>query len=586
VDAWKKGENLDLAKLVQRIHTPPMKRVGVLDVESFYPSKERFGLATKVNNLIAAPGFQLWLEGEPIDIDRLTHSQKGKPRVPIFYIAHLSDAERMFFVSLLLNEIVGWVRAQSGTTSLRAILYIDEVFGYLPPVANPPSKISMMTLLKQARAFGVGVVLATQNPVDLDYKALSNTGTWFIGRLQTERDKARVLEALDGVAATTSGKFDRNKVDRILSSLEKRIFLMHNVNLDLPVVFETRWALSYLRGPLTRNQIKTLMDPVKAIAASSVSLKKPIESPEPSEKSTQEAAAERPILPPDIHQYFMPMTEEKPTGQNPPVYQPMILGAAEVHFANAKARIDFTKDMVFLTPVTNDPVPVDWDKAKEASVNISDLKTVPLEGAQYSELSPAASSSKNYSLWQRDFAAWLVNNQKVELLRSPSSGEYSKPGETERDFRVRLQLSSREERDKFADELQKKYDSRFSRLDERIGRAKLVVSQQSVQAREQKFDVVGSIGSALLGSFLGGRRKSVTRSISRSFKEDRDVKSAKDTLHTIQDQREELEKQFQAEISDREKKTDPLTENLDKVLISPTRNDVSVRLVALTWVPA
>jgi hypothetical protein len=249
--AWKQGEDLDLVKLVQRIQTPPMRRIGVLDLDAFYPPKERFALATRANNLLAAPGFQLWLQGEPLNIGQLTHNQNGKPKVSIFYIAHLSDPERMFFVSLLLNEIVGWMRTQSGTTSLRTIVYMDEVFGYLPPVANPPSKTPLMTLMKQARAFGVGVVLATQNPVDLDYKALSNAGTWLIGRLQTERDKARVLEALEGVAASTSGKFDRATVDHILSSLEKRMFLMHNVNLDLPVVFETRWAMSYLRGPLT-----------------------------------------------------------------------------------------------------------------------------------------------------------------------------------------------------------------------------------------------------------------------------------------------------------------------------------------------
>jgi DNA helicase HerA-like ATPase len=586
VDAWRKGEDLDLVKLVQRIHSPSIRRVGALDLESFYPSKERFALATKANNLLAAPGFQLWLEGEPIDIDQLTHTEKGKPRIPIFYIAHLSDAERMFFVSLLLNEVVGWMRAQSGTTSLRALLYIDEVFGYLPPVANPPSKTPMMTLLKQARAFGLGIVLATQNPVDLDYKALSNAGTWFIGRLQTERDKARVLEALDGIAASASGQFDRGKFDRILSSLEKRRFLMHNVNLDLPVVFETRWAMSYLRGPLTRNQIKTLMDPIKAITPGAAAARKTAQAPSLSARLAQEATLERPVLPPDVRQYFLPTTGARPTEQKRPVLQPMILGAAQVHFANAKARIDFTKDMVFLTPVTNDPVPVKWDQAQEASVSISQLKTEPLEGAQYSELSPAASRSKNYDLWQRDFVGWLANTQKVELLRSPSSGEYSRAGETERDFRARLQMTSREKRDEFADALQKKYASKFDTLDDRIGRAKKALTEQQAQSRGQKFDVAASVGSALLGSFLGGRRKSVTRSLSRSMKESGDVKAAETELRRLQKQREELEKEFEEEIKEREKKTDPSREILEKIAIYTTKSDVTVRLVALTWVPA
>jgi len=206
--SWQRGEDLDIGRLIQLIQSPPVTRIGMLDIESFYPSKNRFELAMQLNNLLAAPGFNLWLEGDPLDVSELLHSASSKPKVSIFYIAHLNDTQRMFFVSLLLNQIVGWMRTQSGTTSLRSIVYIDEVFGYLPPLANPPSKTPLLTLLKQARAFGLGIVLATQNPVDLDYKALSNAGTWFLGRLQTERDKARV-DGLEGSALTSRGQFDR-----------------------------------------------------------------------------------------------------------------------------------------------------------------------------------------------------------------------------------------------------------------------------------------------------------------------------------------------------------------------------------------
>src|SRR5512147_3144469 len=258
--AWRQGRELDLAGLIQQIQTPPVKRVGVLDLEAFFPSKDRFALAMSLNNLLAAPGFGAWMEGEPLDVDALLHTPEGKPRVAIVSIAHLNDAERMFFVSLLLNQVVGWMRTQSGTTSLRALLYMDEIFGFFPPVANPPSKTPLLTLLKQARAFGVGVVLATQNPVDLDYKGLANTGTWLIGRLQTERDKARVLDGLEGAAGGAGQAFDRAALERILSGLSSRVFLMNNVHEDHPVVFESRWVMSYLRGPLTRGQIKSLMD--------------------------------------------------------------------------------------------------------------------------------------------------------------------------------------------------------------------------------------------------------------------------------------------------------------------------------------
>ena len=260
---WKAGQDLDLATLIQQIQTPPVAKIGVLDLDSFYPLKERFALAMQLNNLLAAPGFSAWLEGDALDVGQMLHSPGGKPRLAIFSIAHLNDAERMFFVTLLLSQTLGWVRAQSGTTSLRAILYMDEIFGYFPPVANPPSKQPLLTLLKQARAFGLGVVLATQNPVDLDYKGLANTGTWFIGRLQTERDKARVLEGLEGAAASSGKKFDKQGMEQLLAGLGNRVFLMNNVHEDAPEIFQTRWTLSYLRGPLTRTQIKSSMEPVK-----------------------------------------------------------------------------------------------------------------------------------------------------------------------------------------------------------------------------------------------------------------------------------------------------------------------------------
>src|SRR5215213_8583084 len=266
---WSAGRDLDLAGLIQKIQSPSITKIGVMDLDSFFPANDRFQLAMALNHLLASPSFASWMEGDPLDIQKILYTEKGKPRLAIFSIAHLADAERMFFVSLLLNQVLGWMRAQSGTTSLRAILYMDEIFGYFPPVANPPSKLPLLTLLKQGRAFGLGVVLATQNPVDLDYKGLANTGTWFIGRLQTERDKARVLEGLEGIASGTGQKFDKQAMEQLLAGLDKRVFLLNNVHDDVPEVFETRWALSYLRGPLTRTQIKLLMDPLKATATSS-----------------------------------------------------------------------------------------------------------------------------------------------------------------------------------------------------------------------------------------------------------------------------------------------------------------------------
>ena len=588
---WKQGVDLNLEKLIQQIQNPPVARVGVLELESFYPSKERFALAMRLNNLLAAPGFELWLQGEPLDITKLLYNSSGKPKVSIFYIALLSDAQRMFFVSLLLNQIVGWMRTQSGTTSLRAIVYMDEVFGYLPPLANPPSKTPLLTLLKQARAFGLGVLLATQNPVDLDYKGLSNAGTWFIGRLQTDRDKMRVLDALETVSASSDTRFDRQTMDQTISSLGKRIFLMHNVHEDAPVVFETRWAMSYLRGPLTRNQIKTIMDPIRTAQWAPSTAESAI-SPAPSVAALSipsgTIGSQRPILSPEILQYFLPTVRAKPNGVSL-TYCPMILGAAQVRFADAKTRIDATRDAVFLSSITNDPVPVNWDNSTEANLTLDNLKSASSETAQFAELAPAASNVKNYDIWQKDFTNWLLRTQKLELLRSPSLRELSKPGEAERDFRVRLQQAAREHRDQSAEKLRFKYASAFARLDQRIGSAQAAFERHKARDSEQKYDSAVSFGASLLGSFLG--RKSArgaaraARRMGRAMKESKSEANAQEKLKALQKQRAQLEAQFQSETSLLEAKINPLTEKLESISIRPTKAHISTKLVALLWTP-
>jgi len=394
-EMWRRGEDLDIGRLIQLIQSPPFNRIGVLDIESFYPSKDRFGLAMQLNNLLAAPGFNLWLEGEPLDVKGLLYSPNGKPKVSIFYIAHLNDAQRMFFVSLLLNQVVGWMRTQSGTTSLRAILYIDEVFGYLPPLANPPSKLPLLTLLKQARAFGLGVVLATQNPVDLDYKALSNAGTWFLGRLQTERDKERVLDGLEGAAVSGQKQFSRQTFEKILSGLGNRIFLMNNVHEDVPVVFETRWAMSYLRGPLTRDQIKSLVEPIKK-QTKQLALPQPYPSTSSSistSEITPSKTIEKPIVPPDIPEYFLPYGVDSQQQANL-TYQPMIIGISQVRFRDPKLLIDITQEKIFLTPISEKPIPVNWDESTEINLKVSDLKNQPDRDIPYIYPAHAALNSK------------------------------------------------------------------------------------------------------------------------------------------------------------------------------------------------
>ncbi|MEK6802685.1 MAG: ATP-binding protein [Nitrospirota bacterium] len=590
--AWRGGRDLDLPALIHQIQTPPMTKVGVLDVESFFPSKERFALAMQLNNLLAAPGFAAWMEGEALDVGRMLYGPSGKPRIAIFSIAHLNDAERMFFVSLLLNQTLGWVRGQSGTTSLRAILYMDEIFGYFPPVANPPSKAPLLTLLKQARAFGLGVVLATQNPVDLDYKGLANTGTWFIGRLQTERDKARVMEGLEGAAASSGKKFDRQQMEQILAGLGNRVFLLNNVHEDAPEVFQTRWTLSYLRGPLTRTQIKQLMDPQKRETSN---VKRHASQDESSRSTHGESrmTPTRPMLPPEVPQHFVPLRGRQPEGQAL-VYQPMALGVAQVRVVDNKAAVDVTEPLTLLTPLTGGAVPVEWDHATIVDLTVADLERDPAGGAQFATLPSAAGKAKQYDGWKTDLSGWLFRTQKVELFRSPSTKALSMPGEPERDFRVRLQQAGREQRDQQSEALRKKYSPKIAALQDRIRRAEQMVERQQAESRSSQLQAAISVGATILGAFLGrktisagniGKATTAIRGAGRAMKESKDVSQAEDNVSALQQQLAALEAEFKAEADALAAATDPLTEKLETLSLKPTKSNISIKLVALAWVP-
>ena len=593
--AWREGQELDLAGLIQQIQTPAVKRVGVLDLEAFFPSRDRFALAMALNNLLAAPGFGAWMEGEPLDVDTLLHTPAGKPRVAIVSIAHLSDAERMFFVSLLLNQVVGWMRTQSGTTSLRALVYMDEIFGFFPPVANPPSKTPLLTLLKQARAFGVGVVLATQNPVDLDYKGLSNTGTWFIGRLQTDRDKARVLDGLEGAAGGAGKGFDRAGIERTLAGLSSRIFLLNNVHEDRPVVFETRWVMSYLRGPLNRAQIKTLMDARRGATApeARATPAKGRAAPAGSPAPAATGGGERPLLPPDIPQHFVPARGAAPAGSTL-FYQPMLFGSAQVRVADARSKVDVSRDVAAVTAITSEAVPVSWEQATPVGFTSSDLAPAPEGDASFADLPAPAGRKKSYDGWTKAFAGWLLQSQRIELLRSPTLKAVSGPDESERDFRVRLQESTHQARDQAAEKLRQKYAPKVAALQERRRRAEQAVARESEQAKQQGLQTAISVGATILGAFLGrkavnvstiGRATTAARGAGRVFKESQDVGRARETVAAVDEAIARLDEQFKVEAAALGASTDPLTEPLETLALKPTRQGIAVRLVTLAWAP-
>jgi len=582
--AWREGREINLAGMIQQVQSPPMQRIGVLELEAFYPARERFGLAMQLNNLLASPGFEAWMEGEALEVDRFLYTAQGRPRIAIFSIAHLGDRERMFFVSLLLNQTLSWMRRQPGTTSLRALLYMDEIFGYFPPVANPPSKQPLLTLLKQARAFGLGVLLATQNPVDLDYKGLANCGTWFIGRLQTERDKQRVLEGLEGAAASAGGGFDRQKMEQVLAGLGNRIFLMNNVHDDAPEIFETRWCLSYLRGPLTRAQIKQLMEARVAPAA-----------PETAPKTSPAAAkpfvagGARPVLPPQIGEHFAPA---RVAGEGV-VYKPFLFGAAQVQFSDVKRGISETRDVTALTAITDAPIAVNWGDAAAPEFGVEELEPAPVDGAAFGPLPPAASKEASYKKWEKEFTNWVFATQALEVYHCPALKETSKPGESERDFRIALSQKMREERDRELDRLRQKYAPKIAVLQDRLYRAQQTAEREKAQAADSKMGTMFSIGTTVLGALMGRKAISATtisragsslRSVSRSAKESADVGRAEETVARVSEQLASLETRLEEEAAAIGSAMDPMAVELETVAIKPKKANIHTRLVTLVWV--
>ena len=603
--AWSSGRSLDIGGIIRDIQSPPVARVGVMELETFYPAAERFALAMRLNNLIASPGFARWTEGQPLDVASLLYTPEGKARVAIVSIAHLADAERMFFVSLLVEQVLGWVRTQSGTASLRAILYMDEIAGYIPPVANPPSKGPFLTLMKQGRAFGLGVVLATQNPVDLDYKGLANAGTWLIGRLQTERDKQRVLDGLEGAAAAGGGRgrFDRAEMDRLLSGLTSRVFLLNNVHDNGPEVFQSRWCLSYLRGPLTRTQIKALTElrvgasPAPAAPAPPFGRQANTARPQPgtAKPRTAPAAATgsstRPVLRPDVPQYFIPARSDDGTLH----YEPALLGVAKVFFSDAKAKVEVERSVSILAAIRPGPVAVDWDEGEACDLTDADVEAEPgSAGATFAPLAPDAGKPRNYDAWKKALADSLYRTHKLDLMRCEAMKLTSMPDESERDFRARIAQRIREERDAASEKLRVRFGPRLATLQDRIRRAEQAVAVQREQASAAKMSTALSFGTAVLSAFLGrkvasagnlSRAATAARGVGRSAKETADVGRAAENVEALQHQLADLEAQFQTELEAAAGRLDGATAELTTLTLKPKKTGIAVRAVMLAWSP-
>ena len=609
-DAWRKSEDLDLAQLILRVQKPPFTQLGVFPVDTFFPEKDRMALAMLLNGLVASPTFADWIQGHPLDIDGLLYSPSGKPQVSILYIAHLSEAEKQFFVTLMLEQVVSWMRAQSGPTSLRSLLYMDEMFGYLPPhPSNPPTKKPLLTLLKQARAFGLGLILATQNPVDLDYKALSNAGTWFIGRMQADRDKQRLLDGLEGVEVGTGGT-SRAQFDKMISAVQSRVFLLHNVHEKEPVVFHTRWAMSYLRGPLTRPQVQQL---VGKQAPSPSAPGAPVAegvAPQPARREPEPAVPELPYsqvppqLPSSVKQVFLParvslkvalseLARERQWSvssgaeqQAVIVYRPGLVGTAKLRFAHTSSRQTHSEEVAYLLPVEGDIV--DWSQGK-VQLDAREMEPSPESDAFFAELPSELGDSKRYTALKKEFDDYLYYNSSVTLLYNPHLKLYSEIGQDPKGFQRKCREAAKEALDAEADKLKEKYEKELDRLEDRLEREERELKEDKEEHDARKQEELLSGVESVFGLFSGRKSSSRLSSASRRRRMTRqaraDVEESEEVIAKLEKDIEELEQDAKRDLEELTEKWAGLIDDVEEIEVRPRRADVQINLFALGWLP-
>ena len=583
-DAWSAGHSLDLAGLIRAIQKPGFDQLGAFDLETFYPAKERMDLAMAVNGLLASPGFSAWTTGEPMDVQRMLFTAEGKPRICIVSISHLGDAERMFVVTLLLNALVAWMRRQSGTSSLRALLYMDEIFGYFPPTANPPAKGPMLTLLKQARAFGLGCLLATQNPVDLDYRGLANCGTWLIGRLQTERDKARVIEGL--TSALGGNAPDKGALENMMSALRQRLFLMRRAQDDAPRLIRSRWTLSWLRGPLTATELGTMMAPQKARSAGA-SATPAMAAAAPGGAAVD--ASSRPVLPPGIREVFLPAASATPT------YRLAMLWSAKLHFVDAGHGVDAWQPVSGLALPPGEGTDPDWQVLASMAASAPPATTAaPVPLARFTTPPAAALRAANWAAWSKSLSAALYQEARCTLQYCAGAKAVSNPGEDAGAFRARLAQSLREQRDREVDALTASFAPKLAALQQRLSQAQSRAQVQHSQATSQTVQAAVAVGATILGAFFGRKAASVAtvsraatalRTATRVGAEREQAAQADEGVAGVQQQIDALQAQSQAAIAGLKARLDPASLPLEALALAPRKGDISVGELVAAWIP-
>jgi hypothetical protein len=631
--AWSINKSLDLTELILQVQTPPFEKLGAFSVETFFPSKDRMGLALQINNILAAPTFELWRIGQPLNIEALLWSPDGRPRHNVFYLAHLSDAERMFFVTLLLSAVETWMRTQSGSSSLRALLYMDEIYGYMPPTRNPSSKQPLLRMLKQARAFGLGLLLATQNPVDMDYKALSNAGTWFIGKLQTDQDKQRLLDGLESVAP---GALDRGTIDKLISGLGKRVFIMQNVHEKNPVVFQTRWTMNFLAGPLTRAQIPALnklvgadqglpgpiappsqgdvpgtratpAQPIKPAGTPPSPLETAIPVVTPpeirfSELTIKGGSSTRPTVPAGIAEVFLPLNLSfakalaaagKPLpGDSTPagiLYHPALVACAQVRFLDRKYNLDIEQVKSALVPNPDKRGVIRWDEYISSIPDPTAMDPAPDPQALFSSLDVPLSDGKIFSIFQRDFADWVYRTSKITVRSNQALGIFATPDVSQAEFMKACAEGAREARDAALAKATVSIDRQINTLKDKVAREERELKMDETDFSQRKGEELATHAENVIGLFTGSRS---TRRLSSSLSKRRltekakeDVQESVDSIKQFNQELALLETSRQQALDAANSQWGEVVNAITEIAVLPKKADIYINLFGVAWLP-
>ena len=596
--AWKVGQSLDLPTLIGQIQRPPVQRLGVFELDTFFPEKDRIQLAGALNHLIASPGFEAWRQGEPLDVDALL-KREDKPRASIFYLAHLDDSQRMFFVTLLLSQVRGWLRRQRGAATLRVVLYFDEIFGYCPPYPkNPPSKSPLLALIKQGRAMGLGVALATQNPVDLDYKGLSNIGAWFVGRLRTDRDKARVLEGLESAATESGSGLDRGELSKLIGNLPSRVFVLSDVRAERPLVFKSRQTMSYLRGPLTREEIRQLSPKTPGA--------EPLRSEGLGTGIESLSASQAPALPPDVRQYFLPVTTtiewalrrwEEQSGQTilaedkRLVYEPHLLGIATVRFTDRRLAAPYQQTVTRLAPLPAARASIDWGTAGDVAVERGSLSTEcaqPSEGGEFAELRGSL-NAKTLAAFERDFAGYVYREMTVSVMLHPQLKSAGLPNEKPYEFRARVESEVRARRDAEIVKVKAKYQREIARVENQLRKEERELGQDQADLAGRKREETLGLAESVF-NFISGRRPSyavtfATRRRRLTQKSEAEVQESEGTIADLEDMLAQLRGALDDEMAEINKRWSSIFESAQEITLTARKSDITVDAFGLAWVP-